>query len=144
MAELFHVGITVADLDRSVSFYRDVVGMDVQSLVEVDSDGFRRLTGNPRARLRTALLASGQFQLQLVEYLEGGGSALKPDHHLVGASHLSFWCSDVAALRRQFVAQNQVPVVSEIESVVPGIKSFYVTDPDGIPVEFIERPPTSA
>jgi len=144
LPELFHVGLTVTDLDRSVAFYRDVVGMDVQSTVEVDSDGFRRLTGNPRALLRTALLVSGLFQLQLVQYLAGGGSPLNPDHHLPGAPHLSFWCSDVAALRRRLAADPGVLVTSEIESVVPGLESFYVLDPDGIPVEFIERSRTTA
>ena len=27
MAELFHVGLTVKNLERSLAFYRDVVGM---------------------------------------------------------------------------------------------------------------------
>lgn len=141
MAELFHVGLTVSDLDVSVAFYRDVVGMEIQSTTEVDSDGFRRLTNNSRARLRTALMGAGTFQLQLVQYLEGGGRPLEPDHHLVGAPHLSFWCSDVRALRQRLVADGGVRVTSEIESVVPGIESFYVGDPDGVPVEFIERFP---
>jgi len=139
MAELFHVGLTVADLDRSVAFYRDVAGMDIQSITEVESDGFRRLTGNPGARLRTALLSSGPFQLQLVQYLEGGGPALRPDHHLVGAPHLSFWCDGVAGLRQRLVDAH-AGTISNVESVFPGLESFYVRDPDGIPVEFIERP----
>jgi catechol 2,3-dioxygenase-like lactoylglutathione lyase family enzyme len=55
VAELFHVGLTVAELDRSVAFYRDVVGLEVLSTVDVDSEGFRRLTANSEATLRTSL-----------------------------------------------------------------------------------------
>ena len=140
MAELFHVGLTVTELDQSLAFYRDVVGLEVLSTVDVDSEGFRRLTANPDAALRTSLLAGGSFQLQLVEYRSGGGARLALDHRHAGAPHLSFWVEGLDGLRERLLGAG-LTVTSEIESVVPGIRSFYVSDPDGVPVEFIERPP---
>ncbi len=139
VAELFHVGLTVTELGRSLAFYRDVVGLEVLSTVDVDSEGFRRLTANPEATLRTSLLAAGSFQLQLVEYRSGGGARLELDHRHAGAPHLSFWVDGLGGLRDRLLGVG-VTVTSEIESVVPGIRSFYVSDPDGVPVEFIERP----
>jgi catechol 2,3-dioxygenase-like lactoylglutathione lyase family enzyme len=141
VVELFHVGLTVSDLDRSINFYRDVVGMTTHSdVVEVDSEGFGRLTANPGAKLRTALLAAGTVLLQLVEYREGGGGRLALGHHHVGSPHLSFWVDDAPTLRDEFVGRGNVVITSDIEAVVPGLRSFYVLDPDGVPVEFIERP----
>lgn len=144
MAALFHVGLTVSDLDRSVAFYREVVGMDApDGAIDVDSDGFGRLTANPGARLRTALLRADAFQLQLVEYRTGGGQRLELDHRHVGTAHLSFWVDDVATLRDALLRRGDVVVTSDVESVVPGIRSFYVEDPDAVPVEFIERAPAT-
>lgn len=140
-ARLFHVGLTVSDLDRSLAFYRGVVGMEVRSVSEVDGDAFGRLTANPGARLRTALLEADGFQLQLVEYRAGGGQPLALDHRHVGSPHLSFWVADAAALRQQLAGSAGVTVTSDLESVVPGVRSFYVSDPDGVPVEFIEALP---
>lgn len=138
--ELFHVGLTVADLDRSLAFYQEVAGMEVESLVELDSEAFGRLTANPGARLRTALLTGGTFRLQLVEYLAGGGPGLSLDHRCPGSPHLSFWVDDAPGWRARLVARGDVVVTSEVEAVVPGMRSFYVADPDGVPVELIERP----
>lgn len=137
--DLFHVGLTVTNLDRSVAFYRDVAGMDVLNVTDVDSEGFRRLTHNPGARLRTAMLGVGTFHLQLVQYVSGGGAALGIDHRHPGAPHLSFWVDDVDSLYDRLARQEDVVVTSERVEVVPGLRSFYVADPDGVPVEFIER-----
>ena len=53
MADLFHIGLTVSDLNRSINFYRDIVGMTAHGdEVEIDSEGFGRLTANPGAVLR--------------------------------------------------------------------------------------------
>jgi catechol 2,3-dioxygenase-like lactoylglutathione lyase family enzyme len=138
-ADLFHVGLTVADLERSVEFYRDTAGMDVLSVVDLDSGAFGRLTDNPGARLRTALLGLGAFHLQLVQYTAGGGPSLDVDHRYPGAPHLSFWVADLDSLYDRLDGLAGVTVTSDRVEVVPGIRSFYVADPDGVPVEFIER-----
>jgi catechol 2,3-dioxygenase-like lactoylglutathione lyase family enzyme len=137
-ARLFHVGLTVSDLDRSLGFYQGVAGLEVQSVVDVDSEGFGRLTSNPGARLRTALLSDGQFTLQLVNYLEGGGKPIRIDHRDPGAPHLSFWVEDVDSLYGN-LRETHVVVTSEIVEVIAGVRSFYVADPDGVPVEFIQN-----
>jgi catechol 2,3-dioxygenase-like lactoylglutathione lyase family enzyme len=88
--------------------------------------------------VRTALLGAGTFQLQLVQYTAGGG-ALDIDHRCPGAAHLSFWVADVDSYYDRLSRDGEVTVTSSRVEVVPGIRSFYVADPDGVPVEFIER-----
>ena len=61
------------------------------------------------------------------------------DHRHPGAPHLSFWVDGLDGLLERFLGAG-VRVTSKIETVVPGIRSFYVSDPDGMPVEFVERP----
>jgi hypothetical protein len=91
-------------------------------VVEIDSEGFGRLTGNPGAALRTALLSAGSLVLQSVEYTEGAGGRLALDHRHVGSPHLSFWVDDVPTLRDELVGRGDVVIMSDIEAVVPGIQ----------------------
>ena len=51
MAELFHVGLTVKDLERSLRFYRDAAGMTAGEIFDGQSQEFDSLTNNRGARL---------------------------------------------------------------------------------------------
>ena len=72
MAELFHVGLTVKDLERSLRFYRDAAGMTAGEIFDGQSREFDSLTNNRGARLRGVHLKAGPFMLQLLEYKAGG------------------------------------------------------------------------
>lgn len=157
-----HVGLTVTDIDRSCRFYAEVVGLtlwdqdkelDVEApedrrseaasagleLMSLRSDAFDKLTNNPGAEIKYVNLrsADGALIYQLIEYVAGGGAALEPDHHKAGSLHLSFFVDDVDAKLAE-VQRGDVPIASEVVQITPSMRSFYVTDPDGIPVEFIE------
>lgn len=138
-SEFFHMGITVQDLERSLAFYRDVAGLTVLSITDFDSSAFARLTNNPEATITTALLGSGAFRLQLVHYTAGGGSPVKLGHHLPGSPHLSFWVTGLDTLYARLDQSELATITSPCVEIVPGLRSFYVSDPDGVAVEFIER-----
>ncbi|MBW2270441.1 MAG: VOC family protein [Deltaproteobacteria bacterium] len=136
-AAIGHVGLTVASLERSLDFYRDAIGMEELDRHEFSEPSFGELTGNPGARIRTALLRAQHLVLQLVEYVDGGGDSLRLDHCRVGTPHFSFAVEDVEASFEKMVA-NEVEVTSEIVAITDRIRSFYVADPDGVPVELME------
>ncbi len=69
MAQLFHVGLTVKNLERSLAFYRDVAEMTEEEHLEVRSKAFDTLTNNPGAALKVAHLTAGTFMLQLTSGL---------------------------------------------------------------------------
>ena len=138
-----HVGLTVTSVARSLRFYCDVVGFEQVSRHEVAGDWFDTLTRNEGARLDVAMVALGGLVLQLVEYTAAGGAALSLAHHHVGNPHLSV---DVDDLDTRHAALAQVPelgVTPIVDIMGSGIRSFYVHDPDGVPVEFIQMPPRS-
>ena len=134
-----HVGLTVSDLDASVAFYRDVVGMSMQlPPYRTGGDWFDALTGNSGAVIEVAMLRAGSLVLQLVQYHEGGDPAGMTGHERVGNVHLSIDVDDVAAKHASLAATHDPTPIVELP--FPGARSFYVGDPDGIPVEFIELP----
>jgi catechol 2,3-dioxygenase-like lactoylglutathione lyase family enzyme len=139
-AEFWHCGLTVADLGRSKRFYRDVVGLEEGASIASANPQFATLVGIPGARLETVFLTRGPFTLQLIQYLSGGGRTLELGHNHVGSPHLSFFVADLDACHGAIAARGDVPITSPIVTNARGtIRSFYVTDPDGVPVEFVER-----
>jgi catechol 2,3-dioxygenase-like lactoylglutathione lyase family enzyme len=138
---LGHVGLTVSDLGASIAFYCDVVGFALEGRYEVAGEWFDTLTHNQGADIEVAMLRLGTFVLQLVAYRDGGGTGLDLAHHRAGSPHLSFTVADLDARHAALVAagaQNPTPVVDVMGSAA--IRSFYVDDPDGVPVEFLEMP----
>ncbi len=139
MAELFHVGLTVKDLQRSLIFYRDVAGMEAGKVMTGQSPEFDTLTSNPGARLRAVHLKAGAFMLQLLEYEAGGGSTLDLHHNNVGSPHFCFHVPDVEAKYAEVQERGDVKITSAIVPIARNTRSFYTEDPDGVPVEFVQR-----
>jgi catechol 2,3-dioxygenase-like lactoylglutathione lyase family enzyme len=141
MLELFHVGLTVKDLQRSLAFYRDVAGMTAGEVFRGESPEFDTLTNNPGARLRGAHLKAGPFMLQLFEYEAGGGATLDLHHNNVGSPHLCFYVPDVEAKYADLRRRGDVTITSGVVQIMHNMRSFYTEDPDGVPVEFLQYTP---
>ncbi len=138
MAQLFHVGLTVKNLERSLAFYRDVAEMTEEEHLEVRSKAFDTLTNNPGAALKVAHLTAGTFMLQLIEYAAGGGSTLDLHHNNVGSPHMSFYVPNVEAKYKEVQRRGDVKITSGLVQIAPTMRSFYTEDPDGLPVEFLQ------
>ncbi len=141
MSELFHVGLTVKNLERSVAFYRDVVGMKETEfkMMNVRSEQFDVLTNNPGAELKVAHLTLDSFMLQLIEYVAKGGTTLDLHHNNVGSPHLCIYIPDVEAKLKEVQQRGDVVITSGLVQIAPTMRSFYTEDPDGVPVEFLQK-----
>ena len=51
MADLFHIGLTVKDIERSIAYYRDIAGM-IRADFRGGSKEFDTLTNNTGAKLK--------------------------------------------------------------------------------------------
>jgi catechol 2,3-dioxygenase-like lactoylglutathione lyase family enzyme len=134
-----HVGLTVRDLDRSLDFYVRWVGLDRISVGEVRRHGewFETLTRHTGGAVRSATVGAGSFRLQLVQYHEGAIEPLVPHHAAAASPHLCFSTDDVEAAHARMLAGGWR--VTPVVEIAYGIgRSFYVDDPDGVPVELLE------
>lgn len=138
MPGLNHVGLTVSDIERSIGFYRDTVGMQPAGRTRIAGEWFDTLTHNRGAEIDVAMLRLGDFTLQLVQYLAAGGERLPLGHNQIGNPHLCIDVEDVDAKRRAVVAAG-VEATPIVDIMGSGTRSFYVADPDGVPVEFLQR-----
>lgn len=136
-ARLWHVGLTVGDLDTSIAFYETVLGARVEHQQEERTDDFDRLSDNSGTQVRVAWLAvdGGTFVLQLVQYLAGGDGRLAPRHARVGTAHLSFYVANADAEYTRLAALGTVDLPGSVNAMGTHGRSFYLHDPDGVPVE---------
>jgi len=136
----WHVGLTVTNLDRSAHFYRDIVGMAEGPRMPSANPQFAALVNLPRATLTSVFLTLDGFTLQLLQYLTQTGKTLSLAHNHIGSTHLSFFVPDAAAKYQSLTSQTGVRITSPIiTSANKTIRSFYIADPDGVPIEFVEE-----
>lgn len=141
-----HVSVTCADLDRSLAFYRDLVGLAVIAEGEVASDDHRQVIGLGEVRLRFAELdLGGGIFLELFEYLRPRGEPVASRTCDPGNAHFGVTVADASELWRRLDAHG---VLTRSEPVTvsggdwKGARVFYSVDPDGVTVEFIQPPPS--
>jgi len=141
MPSLYHIGLTVENLEESVAFYRDVVGLEeIPSSSDLDISGewFDQLTENHGAKLRVSHLDLEGVQLQLVEYRAAGGERLPLHHKMIGNPHLCINKTQINEHHAKLVADGRFKTSPIVTIGETSIRSFYVTDPNGVLVEFIE------
>lgn len=137
-AKLWHIGLTVSDIEASLRFYTSVAGLTVEHRQEERSDDFDELSANTGTRVSVAWLTDGECVLQLIQYRAGGDGALSLRHARAGTPHLSFYVADVDATFAALQARGDVALPPAVTDMAAHGRSFYVFDPDGVPVELWE------
>jgi catechol 2,3-dioxygenase-like lactoylglutathione lyase family enzyme len=144
---IHHTGYTVADLERSLHFYRDLFGMELVGSQEKQGGYLAAIVGYPDAHVRMAFLRvpGADHVLELFEYLQPLGAKpgrLEPRD--VGTPHLCFVVDDLPTvyerLREAGVDSFVSPPVEVDTGVNAGGWALYLRDPDGIPVELFQPP----
>lgn len=138
-----HTSFTVSDLDRSISFYRNLLGLELISLTGRDPAFSEKVTGIPGANLKIAYLQAPGHRLELIQYLSPSGEKLDCRTNNIGSAHLAFDVDNLPALYADLKAKG-VQFKSEPLEVPAGpnkgTMAVYFTDPDGITLEFLQAP----
>jgi glyoxylase I family protein len=138
---LNHVGLCVSDLAASTAFYRDVAGFTVQSgPYRMSGEWFDTITRNEGADIEVAMLELDGFTIQLVQYHAAGAEPAPTGHNHVGNPHLCINVVDVEEKHAAIVASGRHRPTTICDLAGTGFRSFYVEDPDGTPVEFLQAP----
>jgi lactoylglutathione lyase len=141
----FHGGITVSDMESSLAFYRDALGLDVAFDRILDADYLRTVLALPLTAMRAVYLhIPGGGYVELLEYrgLERMPAASRPCDP--GAGHLCLYVEGIDELVQRAQAmgyrgRSDAPV--DITSGPnEGARSMYLLDPDGYPIELFQRP----
>lgn len=141
-----HVSVTCASVDRSLTFYRDGLGLEVVERGIETGERIGAVLGLPGASLRFADLALGDGRIvELLEYESPAGRTLRPQPNDAGAAHVGLVVDDVdRALRRLldlgFHSRSAPVMLDDHDDRWKDVKIAYVDDPDGFVVELVQRP----
>jgi catechol 2,3-dioxygenase-like lactoylglutathione lyase family enzyme len=140
-----HTSFTVADLEKSLEFFRDLIGLEVLFVREVRDAYFGRIVGLPDSVVKAALLRipGSNHHVELFQYLSPPGEAYRPRPCDLGSTHLALLVDDLPALYRQLLARG-VRFASEPVQIDAGPNrggyGVYVRDPNDILIEFFQPP----
>jgi lactoylglutathione lyase len=125
-----HIAIRAGDIETTVAWYRDVLGM---------KEAFRmnNLAGGKLGSVHL-FAAPGQF----IEIFPGGTEEFRPTDATIGYSHL---CIEVdnAAKTLEELRSRGAPIDTELKTGYSKCIQFWTHDPDGNRIEFMELPPES-
>jgi catechol 2,3-dioxygenase-like lactoylglutathione lyase family enzyme len=140
--DMNHIGISVTDLERSIAFYRDMLGMEpLVPSFPFDGPQFRKVMGVPDAEGRMSVVRGGTVQIELFEFSRPE-SAPKDSNHSVGDHGISHFGIEVADIQETYerLAAAGVRFHCPVETFPGGIKATYGRDPDGNVFELLEMP----
>ncbi|MBW4641672.1 MAG: VOC family protein [Goleter apudmare HA4340-LM2] len=141
--------MTVADMDRAVEFYSQVLAFKKVSDVEVLGTEYEQLQGLFGVRLRVVQMQLGNESIELTEYLTPKGRPIPVDSrsHDRWFQHIAIAVRDMDQAYqhlRSFKVQHASTAPQRIpdsNKAAAGIRAFYFKDPDGHNLEIIYFPP---
>jgi lactoylglutathione lyase len=122
-----HVSIRASDMDRSISFFRDLLGMKLNR---------RRPIPKNRAEIAFLKDPGGEFSLELTHY-DDQVEFQQAEYMKRTFDHLAFHVNDLRALVAQ-VKEAGYTVTDDPFELSPGHWLAFIEDPDGTLIELIQ------
>ncbi len=149
LGELHHTGLTVSDLERSLAFYRDLLGFEVVMTQEKQGGYLGEIVGYPDVDVKMAHLElpGGGHRIELFEYVSPPGESRPHEPKHIGITHLCMTVGDIQAvyerLRAAGVDSFFSPPVLVDTGANRGKVGLYFRDPDGIILELFQPTPSA-
>lgn len=146
-----HHGIVVGDIERSIAWYCDGLGMELVHRQRQENAYTPVLVGVPQAILEVAQLkipsplpTVSSHDIELIEYVHSGTSGQTAPVNQPGSAHLGFFVSDIEAMCERLGVLGAVfrnPPVDISQGANAGGKACYFHDLDGNTLELIQPSP---
>ncbi|OIH96237.1 VOC family protein [Curtobacterium sp. MCBA15_001] len=140
-----HVGITVADLDRTTSFFCDVLGFEPTRRSHTHGDAAHHVTGVAGADIQHAFLVAGDLEVELLAYQSPDRRADGvPGPETPGSMHLALRVDDLARIIDRAAAYGWTPPGEpHLMTAGPraGSRMSYLRDEHGATLELVQGGP---
>ena len=142
-----HTSFTVPDLDKGVTFWRDIMRFRVDDVSDRTQPWLGQVVGVPDASCRIAHLFGYGLHLELIEYIDpvdDQGNVLFGPANRPGSAHMAFLVDEIHPFVNHMLAGG-ASTVGEIALCDGGhadsCHAVYLADPNGIIVELVEDTP---
>jgi len=142
-----HVGMSVADLDRALAFWRAFLGAPERWRRMLDRPYLAKHLGIPGVTIDAAFVdLPGGVVLELLDYKTPGKTPNSEATQNPGNVHLCLGVDDAEVAWRHAVACGARPVCPDGPVAIDGgpnlgARASYLRIHDGISLEFFEKPP---
>jgi catechol 2,3-dioxygenase-like lactoylglutathione lyase family enzyme len=139
-----HTGITVSDIERSLVFWRDVLGFELSHRAHQKGELAEQITGVPGAEILIAVVKAPGHKIELLEYRAPADRkrvAARPCD--VGSVHVALVVDELDTVLEQIAASGwKAAGTPQTLTVGPnaGKRVIYVRDPDGTTIELMQAP----
>ncbi len=119
-----HHSFTVSDLDRSLAFYHEVLGLEVVRVSERSNlPSYDQMLGYSGVKLRVALLRHpvNEFLLELFQYINPPSTPRELRNHYVGSSHVAFEVEDIDTVYLQLKSAGYGAINAPVDIVRDGL-----------------------
>jgi catechol 2,3-dioxygenase-like lactoylglutathione lyase family enzyme len=141
-----HTGMTVSNLERSLAFWRDVLGFELSHTAHQTAEMASEITGVEGAEIKLAVMkAPGGHKIELLEYL----APLQRERHVdlrpcdVGSVHVALIVDDLESILSA-IKDSGWKAAGKPQTLKSGPNAgkrvVYVRDPDGTIIEFMQSP----
>jgi catechol 2,3-dioxygenase-like lactoylglutathione lyase family enzyme len=139
-----HFSFTVSNLDKSLHFFCDLLGLKATPVVEVEDEDVQKIIGVPGAKLRISMVRIPDNQkIELIEYVKPRGKKLDIKVCNTGAAHIAFQVDNVQRMYDNLSAKGlefaHAPIWAPDSEGKGRWGVCYLKGPDGITIELIER-----
>jgi len=142
----WHTGFQVADLERSLRFYRDLLGLEEIWRRVVREDYIGTLVGYPGLELHQVLLRipGTDHCLELLDYRNVERTPVDPRTANPGTAHICLIVEDLPGLYERLLEEGvefMSPPISPTTGPNQGLLVAYMCDWDGIRIELLQLAP---
>jgi len=139
-----HTGITVSDLERSLEFWRDVLGFELSHRAHQKGELAEQITGVAGAEILIAVVKAPGHKIELLEYRAPiDRKHFRPRPCDVGSVHIALIVDNLDAVLAR-IASSGWKAAGKPQTLTAGPNAgkrvIYVRDPDGTTIEFMQMP----
>lgn len=147
VGRIYHVGLTVSDIERSIAFYRDVLGLAYQSQIIMSGPETDILFGREGSGAKVAYLNGSDSveapPIELIQFESAAVDAVRSDLFRTSISEVCFQTDDIAMEYERLCGLGveclSTPQFFDFSDQGLGASwAFYFRDPDGIVLEMMQ------
>ena len=113
---IYHVGLTVSDLDKSIAFYRDVLGLEFQGEIFMEGEETDKMFRKENCKARVAYLNGSKAleapPVELIQFVDCKIHKEQSDLFTTSIAEVCFYTDDIDSVYKTLI-ENHVECLSE-------------------------------
>ena len=137
--EVRHFGIVVNNMEKSLKFYRDLLGLKIVRDMDEHGNHLDIMLSLDKVQVRTVKLSVNDniTLIELLEFKSHNDNEIR-NFYTIGASHVAFTVENIEKLYQNLSKKNIEFNAPPQKSPDGLVKVTFCKDPDGTPIELVE------